>query len=309
MNDLFSSTANIELDAWRNFKQRYEAQVPPPTKAAVAIMQSIGWQLILILLQAIGAIGLASLRTAEMFYIASSAANPGVKLAEAVLAILAIEFGIVVFAAIRAESKNRNLTDEEKLNTIHLSTGWMVAGEVVMLTISIVAGLGVSFLGFEVDIDFSKTLAITLGAGASIVAAVAGMVIGAMLARWANVRDAADIKYKLAYNEWEDGLRSSWHSSPDRLIAQNQLKLAKKSLPKGEVRSFAGESEPNERTPVASEKRDAIIRYLEEHSTEEFVPGPTEVANALGFAKGYCSDVIKPFREEHFARQAQPVDA
>ena len=246
--DLFQETANVELTAWENFKKRYEAQVPPPRRASVAIMQSIGWQLILILLQSIGAIGLASLRTSEMFYMASSSANEATKRTEAVLAILAIEFGIVVFSAIRSEAKNRNLTDDQKLDRIQLSTGWMIVGELVMLAISIVAGLGVSFIGFDVNIDFSRTLAITLGAGASIVAAVSGLVIGAMLARWGNVRDAADIKYNNAYAIWEQGLRDSWRSSPDRQIAENQLKLAKKSLPKGNVRLFAGENEPNERS-------------------------------------------------------------
>ena len=277
--DLFQETANVELTAWENFKKRYEAQVPPPRRASVAIMQSIGWQLILILLQSIGAIGLASLRTSEMFYMASSSANEATKRTEAVLAILAIEFGIVVFSAIRSEAKNRNLTDDQKLDRIQLSTGWMIVGELVMLAISIVAGLGVSFIGFDVNIDFSRTLAITLGAGASIVAAVSGLVIGAMLARWGNVRDAADIKYNNAYAIWEQGLRDSWRSSPDRQIAENQLKLAKKSLPKGNVRSFAGENEreANERTQASV--KDRIFKYFDWNaSTDEFVPGPTEVA-------------------------------
>jgi hypothetical protein len=297
--DLFAQTAQSELVAWENYKKRYTAQVPPPAKASIAIWQTIGWQLVLILLQAIGAIGLAALRTAEMFFLASAGANLTTRRAEAVLAILAIEFGIVVFAAIRAESDNRNLSDDEKLNTIKVSTWWLVVGEVVMLAISIVAGLGVSFNGFNVGIDFSGVLAVTIGAGASIVAAVAGMVIGAMLARWSNVRDAADIKYRNAYADWEQGLRDSWDKSPDKQIVENQMKLVKRSLPKELVRSFDGErtpEHPNERM-VNTEKRDAIWQYLTEHSTDEFIPGPSEVARELGITKGsVIVDTIKEFR-------------
>jgi hypothetical protein len=295
--DLFAQTAQVELEAWENFKQRYEAQVPPPTKAVVAIWRTIGWQLILVLLQAVGAIGLASLRTAEMFYIASAGTNPATRTAEAVMAILAIEFGIVVFAAIRTEANNQKLTDEEKLHSLTVSSAWLIVGEFVMLAISIVAGLGVSFLGFDVNIDFSMPLAVTLGAGASIVAAVAGMVIGAMLARWANVRDAADIKYRQDYAAWEEGLRDSWNKSPDKAIAQNQLKLAKKSLSKGNLSSDG----PNERTKGPNVVQQRILAYLEEKSVitddEVTIPGPTKVAQDLGVSKGYASDVIKMFRQ------------
>jgi hypothetical protein len=299
--ELFEQTAMLEQQAWENFKARYVAQVPPPQKASVEIWRTIGWQLVMILLQAVGAIGLASLRTAEMFYIASAGALPGLRVVEAALAILAIEFGIVVFAAIRAEANNRNVSDTEKLNALSVSTAWLVVGEIVMLAISIVAGLGVSFKGFDVSVDFSFPLAVVLGAGASIVAAVAGMVIGAMLARWGNVRDAADIKYRNEYASWEEGLRESWEKSPDQRIALNQLKLAKKALPKELVRPFGG---PNERTspvPQTSEIKNEIWNYLEEHATHEFVPGPTEVANALGCSKSYCSDIIKEFK------QANPI--
>lgn len=300
-SDLFTQTAQAELAAWDSYKQRYTAQVPPPAKASVAIWQTIGWQLILILLQAIGAIGLAALRTAEMFYLASAGANVNIRRAEAVLAILAIEFGIVVFAAIRAEADNRNLSDDEKLNTIKISTWWLVVGEVVMLAISIVAGLGVSFNGFNVGVDFSGVLAVTIGAGASIVAAVAGMVIGAMLARWSNVRDAADIKYRNAYADWEQGLRDSWDRSPDKLIVENSLKMAKKALPKGGVRSPDGTTErTNERTKQESEVYQKIWAYLTQNATDEFIPGPTEVANALSVSKSYASPIIKEFRAKNY---------
>lgn len=299
MNELFEQTAHAELTAWENYKRRYAAQVAPPVKTSIAIWQTIGWQLVLILLQAVGAIGLAALRTAEMFYIAAAGTNRTARVAEAVLAILAIEFGIVVFAAIRAEANNRNLPDDEKLNTIKVSTWWLVVGEVVMLAISIVAGLGVSFKGFGVDVNFGTVLAITLGAGASIVAAVAGMVIGAMLARWSNVRDAADVKYRISYADWEQGLRDSWDKSPDKQIAQNQLKMTRKALPK--VRLLDG-SEPNERR--TSEVQQKILTYLTENATDEFVPGPTEVAKALGVSKGYASDIIKTFRAQHFPQPA-----
>jgi hypothetical protein len=61
------------------------------------------------------------------------------------------------------------------------------------------------------------------------------------------------------------------------------------------------------RTPrEQSEIYQKIWAYLAQNATDEFVPGPTEVAHALSVSKGYASDVIKEFRAQHFP-QPEPV--
>ena len=213
-----------------------------------------------------------------------------------------------MYAAVRAEQQNRKsnngANDDELLNTIKVSVGRLVFGEVIGIGISIMAGLGVAFNGFGVDIDLSMPLAVVIGAGASIVAAISGDILGAMLARYGNLRDSAEARYRIDYGVWEDGLHSSWTNSPDRQIARSSLKDMKAALKSGSVRS------PNKRTN-GSGKRDAIWAYLLEHSTDESIPGPTEVAEAIGGSKGYASEVITEFRVQHFTDEhiEEPIEA
>lgn len=288
--NIFEETKDFELEAWRNFKARYMAHVPPPQQVRATIWKTIGWQIVAVGIQAFGAIGLAALRTAEMFYIAS--ASQATAIFEAVFSLVAIEFGIVVFAAIRAEHDNRNLSDTKKVQALKISLPWLITGEIIMLIISIMAGIGVSAKGFDVDIqNLALWLTYTLGAGASIVAAIAGMVIGTMLARWGNIQDVASRKYQAEYTKWEEALNKSWNASPDKKIVMNDIRRLKQEMG-STVRSVR---KSNERTNI---KRDAIIAYMRENTTDEFLPGPSHVARELGFSKGYVSDVLKSLREE-----------
>jgi hypothetical protein len=300
---LFADTTTAEKEAWENFKKRYTDQVPPPAKPSVRLMQSIGWQFVLILLQSAGAITLASLRTAEMFYRAASGSNIVLRYVEAAAAILAVEFGIIVFAAIRAEETNRARKSKALLHSINVSMKRLLIGEVFGVLVSIVAGLGVSFTGFDVDIDLGPLLAVVIGVGASVIAAISGDILGAMLARYGNLKDSEEAKYRQEYAAWQSALFSSWEHSPDRQIARVALSDARKAMRGGSRVRLA-----NERSEQASEVRGRIWAYLEQNSTGEFVPGPTQVANELGVSKGYASDVIKEFRAQHFqALQPAPI--
>src|SRR6266496_4568933 len=101
INKVFQQSAERESAAWELFLERFDKQFPMPEIANVRLMQAIGWQFILIMIQSVFAIILAALRTSDMFYTAASASNILVKWGDAISAVVAVEFGIVVFATIK----------------------------------------------------------------------------------------------------------------------------------------------------------------------------------------------------------------
>jgi hypothetical protein len=294
-----------EMEIWEKFRQKYEHQFPMPDKPEARLMGTIGWQFTMILIQSVGAIILASLRTAEMFFIASAGANPWLKYGEAIAAILTVEVGIVVFAAIRAEQENSKNTDEEQKAVVKVSLSRLLWGEGLGLLISIVAGLGVSFRGFQVDVPlFRWVLSISIGAGASIIAAVSGDILGAMLARFGNIRDKMIRDYAAELSTWRDNLTSSWEKSPEREIARNNITVMRNNLRAGRafsspVRSVRQRTPPNQLIqPNVSPVAQKIFDYLLENSNGS-VPGPKQVQEALGVSRGYASEQIRIWRNVH----------
>ncbi len=296
-----------EMDVWEKYRQKYEQQFPTPEKAQVRLMQTIGWQFIMILVQSVGAIILASLRTAEMFFLASAGSNPGLQFAEAVAAIITVELGIVVFAAIRAEQENSKHTDEEQKITIKVSLNRLWWGEGLGLLISVAAGLGVSFRGFGVDVPMFKiVLSVLIGAGASIIAAVSGDILGAMRARFGNIRDKMARDYSAELAAWRDNLTKSWEKSPEREIVRSDTTLLMKQL-RAERADGSPVRSVRQRTPVNSANRtnqtvspvaQKIFDYLLSNSNGT-IPGPKEVQEALGVSRGYASEQIRIWREVH----------
>ncbi len=294
-----------EMEVWEKFRQKYEHQFPTPEKIEARLMSTIGWQFIMIVLQSVGAITLASLRTAEMFFIASVGSNPLLQWGEAIAAILTIEVGIVVFAAIRAEQENSKKTDEEQREVVKVSLKRLMVGEGLGLLISVVAGLGVSFRGFEVDVPFFKwILSISIGAGASIIAAVSGDILGAMLARFGNIREQMARAYTSELTTWQTSLNSSWEKSPEREIVRSDTTLLMKrlraeradGLSVRSVRQRTGVNSVNQ--PNVSPVAQKIFNYLLANSNGS-IPGPKQVQEALGVSRGYASEQIRIWRVAH----------
>lgn len=289
-----------EMDVWEKFRRKYELQFPMPEKPVARLMSTIGWQFSLILIQAVGAIILASMRTASMFFTAAAGADPFLKYGEAVAAVITVEVGIVIFAAIRAEQENVKHTDEEQNAMVKVSLTRLWWGEGLGLLISIVAGLGVSFNGFGVEVaGFEWVLSVSIGAGASIIAAVSGDILGAMLARFGNIRDKMNRDYAAELLAWRDSLTASWDKSPEREIARNYITAMRNQLRAGRASSSPVRSvhqrtdEPNV-SPVAQR----IFDYLLANSKGS-VPGPKQVQEALGVSRGYASEQIRIWREAH----------
>ena len=290
-----------EMEVWEKFRQKYEHQFPTPEKPVARLMSTIGWQFTMILVQSIGAITLASLRTASMFFAAAAGANPWLKYGEAISAVITVEVGIVVFAAIRAEQENSKHTDEEQKTTIIVSLTRLWWGEGLALIISVMAGLGVSFNGFGLKVPlFLWGLSIAIGAGASIIAAVSGDILGAMLARFGNIRDKMARDYTTELNVWRSNLTASWEKSPEREIVRSDTTMLMKQLRAERANGSSVRSVrrtiPNQTSvsPVAQK----IFDYLLANSNGS-IPGPKQVEEALGVSRGYASEQIRVWRNAH----------
>jgi hypothetical protein len=294
-----------EMEVWEKFRQKYEHQFPMPDKPVARLMSTIGWQFIMILVQSIGAITLASLRTASMFFAAAAGSDTLLKYGEAISAVITVEVGIVVFAAIRAEQENSKHTDDEQKAIIKVSLTRLWWGEGLALVISVMAGLGVSFNGFGLKVPlFLWGLSIAIGAGASIIAAVSGDILGAMLARFGNIRDKMARDYTAELNVWRSNLTVSWEKSPEREIVRSGTTLLMKQLRAERadgssvrsVRQRTGVNSVNQ--PNVSPVAQKIFDYLLANSNGS-IPGPKQVQEALGVSRGYASEQIRIWRNAH----------
>jgi len=290
------------------FCNRFEAQFPMPELANVRLMQAIGWQFVLIMIQSVFAIILAALRTSDMFYTAASSSNILVRWGDAIAAVVAVEFGIVVFATIKAEVENRRAEITELAKALNVNVNKLQVGIIVGVVVSVIAGLGTSFKGFGVDVTWFKwALAIVMGAGASIIAWVSGDILGAMLARFGNARTLADLEYRRDIDAREEKKRAMWEVAPERGIARSEL-IELKELIKSRQPARAPKAQKAVPQPVpqpktgtrSNEVRMRIYAHLDKVSFEEQrIPGPSELMKELGVAKSYASGVIKDWIAEH----------
>jgi hypothetical protein len=301
---IFNESAQREAEAYALFSERYAREFPMPEKAAIKLMNAIGWQFISIVIQSIFAIVLAALRTADMFFDASAGSVVQLQWAEAISAIGAIELGIVIFATIKSEAENRKTQLEDLKSALNIDVRLLRTGIIACVAISIIAGLGVSFKGFGIELGwFTWIVAIVMGVGASLVAWVSGDILGAMLARWNNAISLANLLYSEELEKREEKKRGMWEAAPERQIARSQLQELKEwqaanrfraeRVPRAKKEVPAPEPAPKPKTGTRSnEIRMKIYAHLDKVSFEEQrVPGPSELMRELGVAKSYASGV------------------
>lgn len=203
-----------EQEAFTLYREKYSLQHPPPERGATA---ALGWQFYLLLLTSLASVVLASLRTADMFYRAAYlGGNRPLALAEAVAVLLAIEGGIVVYSAIRAQAKgNYGLTK-------------LLFGIVVMVLISTFAGLGQSLnlienISPQIKLYFEYALTLVIGVGASVVAWIGGEVLGGQIALVGSKQEKMDETFASDLRGWEESLLRSWNASPERKIVRKDI--------------------------------------------------------------------------------------
>ena len=294
-----------EQQAYEAFCAKFDVQFPMPEKAAVKLMNAIGWKFISICVQSSFAIILAALRTAAMFFEAAAGSGRNLQWAEAITAVGAIELGVVILAAIKAEIQNSKTELEDLKSAARVDVRLLWAGIIACVTISIIAGLGVSLKGFGVDINGFKTaLAYVMGAGASLVAWVSGDILGAMLARFNNASTLARLVYQQEVQEREVKKNSMWEAAPERAIARTELVELKEYLAATRFRKAPRQQkvetpkqpqeEPKAR-PTETDVRQKVFDYLDRiWQSEGRVAGPSELKRETGASKSHCSETLIP---------------
>lgn len=203
-----------ETDAFELYRDKYELQHPVPAPPSA---RGLGWQFYLLVLTSLAAVVLAALRTAEQFYLAASlSGSPIFSLAEAIAAMVAIEGGIVIYAAIRAEANKK------------VSNATLGIGIFLMVLISTFAGLGQSLrlidnINAELMIYFQYALSIVIGVGASALAWIGGEVLGSQIARVGTYSENASEKYDQELDQYNSRLLSSWNNSIERRSIRNDF--------------------------------------------------------------------------------------
>jgi hypothetical protein len=325
--------ARKELAGFQLHKQRYLLTHMEPVKPEPWTFRSLGFMFIALVLQSGMSVILASMRTAEMFYMALAGAaldygnlDPGGS-TEAAAALFAIEFGLVLYAI----AKEQRRYDRE-IHGEALSKGWfdryiaehpnfwMNLATLVMFLISVSAGFGKS-LSLIDNIDpiilkfFQWVLAVSLGAGASIVAYVSGEVLGDTIVRTQRSAAAALATYKAADEEFQADLLSTWECSHEyqlihadvdtaAAIARERKKNAlasvrsvRKNSGRMNTRRTGKRSNLVRREPV---KKTAVFSFIERVVAEEKrIPEVKEVREGCGVsvAKSTTSEYITEWRK------------
>jgi hypothetical protein len=319
ITEVLQASQQREAEAWAVFESRFDKQFPMPDQPNVRLMAAIGWQFIATSIQAVASVVLASLRTAQMFFDAAAGSNIVFQYIEAAAAIAAIELGIVIFSTIKSEMKNAATRIEDLNRALDVSVKLLNTGIGAGVFVSIIAGLGVSFEGFGLDVTgFKWVLAITMAIGASVIAWVSGDILGAMLARFSNARLQAGHEYAQAIIDRNEQKNDMWSKAPERKIAVSEL-TELKALLEAQRRDNIPQSvkqAPQPRQKIStrsSEIRVKIYNYLDTdwdaHHDITLIPGPTKLVEDLGVAKGYASETIKAWKVERSIPTPESSDA
>ena len=310
-----------ERVAFAAYKETFLLQNPLPPKPATLDLRGLGFAFWLYFTQAITSIALAAMRTSDAFYFVGYATvgNGYYASAEAILSVLAVEVGMVVFAAILAQKRYKKQETELRSQAeadgkkfraskeVDLNAAVIWAGLILMALISMSAGLhqsvkiidGVSEAFVQ---NLSYFLGITIGVGITIIAVIAGDILGQQLAiitagyadRLAEWEDKID--------EWNDAVKAAWARSDQRKIILAEIRAAAKQS--GGARSAFGYAEPNERTPNDMPRKPAkwterIYAYLDDALARGHLPQVKEISENLEVAKSTASEIRTRYLMEH----------
>ncbi len=267
-----------------NFTQyldtEYKELYPQPKKQ----LAGLDWQFYATVVHAIAAILLSSLRTGQLFYSAAmlSAAQLGLSGAlegvvaalDFVVAMFAIEGGLVIYSSIRSVARR-----EVKSWIYSLLIG-------LLLVISVAAGLGQS-MGLadvppEFRANFMAGLSVVIGAGASVVAWLAGEVLGVQILRFQAANTDAGKAHARAMASWLSRGRKEWQ------VRRKELLM----LPQPEPREVGQHN-------VEREQHKTLIgHYLQRIAArEKRVPGAAEIGRATGLPSNYVQKRLDEIKD------------
>lgn len=245
------------------YENEYKSLFPFPEMKIVGLDWKFYWSIVV----SAATVILASLRTAQMFYLAAetSAKSWGMDTnslstlskGDALASMIAVEVGLVVISALKSVEK-KNIPD------------WIYNAQIaLLLLISVVAGLGQSvglIHGISQDLlrIFSYILVLVLGVGASFAAWFSGEILGLQLQKYANLKLEASEK-------WEEHKRIHLQNGRKKFLeksekSENSQKSSPEVLPPSEKSEKFSRSSPKK--VGNSEKVSLIFAEMDKHYSE-----------------------------------------
>jgi hypothetical protein len=317
-----------ERIAFAAYKETYEARVPRPKSPAKLDLSGLGFEFWLYFSQAITSILLAAMRTSDAFYFVGYAVSSNAVYAtgEALLSVLVVELGMVVFAAILAKKRYERQEKARKEQAAQEGTryrsdktvdinSWVVAvGLGLMALISMAAGLHQSVRIIEnVSEGFVQTLSyglgVAIGIGITVIAVIAGDILGQQLAIiTAGYADrAAD--YEEDVENYQSELEDAWARSDERRVIRAEVRAAARStsvstsVTEESLRLNGGGAFGTGRRPAVNTER--VYQYMDQIlSTENRIPSYSEVQQVLGLASSTASTLRKQWMAERGVGEA-----
>jgi len=308
----FDELAQQEEQSFRLFQKKYFLQNPLPERPAARVTKNLGFLFWGFILNGIAACLLAASRTGFQFYL-SSIRDSGSILAqnvsqalgvtEAFLAVFAFEFGILLAAI--ALTINSGKFDDRKLN-IYI---W------IAVAVSLAAATA---RGLNMITDPSPWLANTIhyvlgfgiGPGATLAALASGAVVGQQYLKAKLLIDQEQVGYDQQVEEVKEEMLEAWNRSDERAIIRTDVRVEAKKARGAVQRASIGELSLNENVQRGysgerkrfeeSGKRDEAFAYIDRVILDHGeMPGPTEIANAIGIQKSSAHYFLKKYGQKN----------
>lgn len=305
--------SQIEAEAYQYFRLTYETihLAPQPVKAIM------DWEFWTSLSTSISGVALAAFRTGQAFYLAASyAGNKVFSWAEAIVAVIAIEGSLVLFALQDARSKRKSMDRNAR-----------VFGLAITLVISAVAGLyqssGILMDGGQFVTVLNWMLVLLMGIGATAIAFLGGDILGVQIVRYEEAQKELTVRFQQEQDAYEQGLLLAWEQSKEFAAVNSRKRTNYRNDQTNDQRTPV-RSRPqrtNERTPANEQSRIEIFGLMDMMFIETggTVPGQANVCRRLALArdgseagferyKGYVNKVWKEWTPPQKIELPQPVE-
>jgi hypothetical protein len=268
LNNEISELSKSEIQAYKNFREVYSFQHPHPQKE----YPNLKWDFWAIVFISICSIALAAFRTSDAFYKASGSYW------EAGVSVVAIEGVIVLFSLLKAR---RNQKTNEGISDYGLYTAF---------AISVLAGLLQSsniLSGENAFVSFLEwVLVLVMGVGATVIAWLAGDILGVRLVILDEWREKANERFTNALRTWTANcIKQFKNSSELQAISEQKNERYRTNSPKKEQKRTS----PNEQG--VRQRIGSFVANVK--ANEQRTPGPTEISRELGVSKSYASETLQ----------------
>lgn len=273
--------SQVEARAFEEFRQTFMFMRPYPIKGRA----EMDWEFWTALSTSISGVALAAFRTGQAFYLAAAAHSSALfSVIESVVAVVAIEGSLVLFALQDARAKRKSMDRNAR-----------VLGLAITLIISALAGLyqssGILADGGQTNqfvTILNWLLVLLMGVGATAIAFLGGDILGVQIVRYELMRAEIEERFQQDERAYEAELLQAWVTSKENQALQSRKRTNYRNERIDERTPRVRSSQrTNERTPrtngSSNGSRDEIFELMDKYFIESNgqVPGQSQVCRLL----------------------------